>query len=199
MQPNTTHDRPGAGDPVTDVCDFPGVPASVRQAWAWVSGLLADPDTAADAALMTSELFTNAIKFTASCLPGGVVKVIVRTGHEWVRVDVFDEGPVYPCFPVPGGLGLGLVLVRQLAKAVGSDGADKWFTLRTGRAAGTTSDQGAQPSGRQAERITICCYCRKRVYRQKDGTWYHYRNGSTSCRPGEGSDRATPLEIEAGK
>jgi hypothetical protein len=47
-----------------------------------------------------------------------------------------------------------------------------------------------------SKRITICCYCRKRVYRQKDGTWYHYRNGSRSCRPGEGSDKqATPLEI----
>ena len=47
-------------------------------------------------------------------------------------------------------------------------------------------------------RITICCYCRKRICRQKNGEWYHERNASTSCRPGEGSDRrATPLEIEA--
>jgi hypothetical protein len=50
---------------------------------------------------------------------------------------------------------------------------------------------------RQAKRIVICCYCRKRIYRQKNGEWYHERNSSTSCKPGEGSDRrATPVEIE---
>ena len=49
----------------------------------------------------------------------------------------------------------------------------------------------------ETKRITICCDCRKRIYRQKNGEWYHERNGSTSCRPGEGSDRrATPVEIE---
>ena len=48
------------------------------------------------------------------------------------------------------------------------------------------------------ERITICQLCRKRVYRVRNGEWYHERNSSTSCRPGEGSDRrATPLEITA--
>jgi nitrite reductase/ring-hydroxylating ferredoxin subunit len=56
----------------------------------------------------------------------------------------------------------------------------------------------ADTAGRRT--ITICCYCRKRVYRVRNGEWYHERNSSTSCRPGEGSDRrATPLEIEAGK
>lgn len=45
-------------------------------------------------------------------------------------------------------------------------------------------------------RITICGYCRKRVYRQLNGAWYHRRNGSASCYPGQGSDkRAIPLEI----
>ena len=65
------------------------------------------------------------------------------------------------------------------------------------RAAGGASTRGAQPSGQRANRITICCYCRKRIFRIVNGEWYHKRNGSTSCRPGEGSDRrATPLEIE---
>jgi hypothetical protein len=55
-----------------------------------------------------------------------------------------------------------------------------------------------QPSGQRAKHITICQYCRKRVYRQRNGAWYHYGNASMSCRPGEGSDRrAAPLEIEA--
>jgi hypothetical protein len=48
------------------------------------------------------------------------------------------------------------------------------------------------------ERIVICCLCRRRVYRQRNGEWYHLRNGSTACRPGDGNRerRATPLEIE---
>ena len=134
MQLNTTHDRPGTGALTSGVRAFPGRPESVREARAWVSGFLADPAAAADAALMTSELVTNAIRYTASRLPGGEVTVIVQAGRDRVRVDVFDEGPVYPCFRIPGGLGLGLVLVRQLAAACGSEGADKWFVLRAGGA-----------------------------------------------------------------
>jgi len=83
---------------------------------------------------MTSELVTNAIKYTACCLPGGQVLVSVRADEAGIRVHVVDQGPVCPCFPVPGGLGLGLVIVRQLADACGCDGGDKWFALRTGGA-----------------------------------------------------------------
>jgi two-component sensor histidine kinase len=122
--------------PLTSACtrSFAGVPGSVSAARSWVAGFFPDPATAADAALMTSELVTNAIKYTACCLPGGQVLVSVRAVRDGVRVDVTDQRPVYPCFPVPGGLGLGLVIVRQLADACGSDGAGKWFTLRTGGA-----------------------------------------------------------------
>lgn len=50
------------------------------------------------------------------------------------------------------------------------------------------------------KRITICQLCRKRVFQTRNGAWYHRRNGSVSCRPGEGSDRrATPLEIEVNR
>jgi hypothetical protein len=52
-------------------------------------------------------------------------------------------------------------------------------------------------SERAPRRITICQFCRKRVYQTRDGAWYHRGNGSTSCRPGEGSERrALPIEIE---
>lgn len=48
----------------------------------------------------------------------------------------------------------------------------------------------------RTRRITICCYCRKRIYRVRNGEWYHERSASTSCRPGEGSGRrAAPVEI----
>jgi anti-sigma regulatory factor (Ser/Thr protein kinase) len=83
---------------------------------------------------MTSELFTNAVQYSASRLPGGTVSVTVSTGGGQVRVDVIDGGPVPPCFPVPHGLGLGLALVAALADESGADGRDRWFALRTGGA-----------------------------------------------------------------
>jgi hypothetical protein len=44
--------------------------------------------------------------------------------------------------------------------------------------------------------ITICMYCRKRVFQARNGEWYHYRGSSVKCRPGEGSDRrAVPMTI----
>src|SRR5262249_44404504 len=101
-------------DAATCTRAFPGLPESVSAARLWVAGFFPDPAAAADAALMTSELVTNAIKYTACCLPGGEVLVSVRAGQDQVRVDVTDQGSVYPCFPVPSGLALGLVLVRQL-------------------------------------------------------------------------------------
>jgi len=113
---------------------FAGCPESVSAARSWVAGFFPDPATAADAALMTSELVTNAIKYTACCLPGGQVLVRVRTSEAGVRVHVIDQGAVYPCFQVPGGLGLGLVIVRLLADACGCEGGNKWFALCTGGA-----------------------------------------------------------------
>lgn len=45
--------------------------------------------------------------------------------------------------------------------------------------------------------VCICQLCRRRVFRQRNGAWYHRHNGSVACRPGEGSDaRATPLQVE---
>lgn len=49
----------------------------------------------------------------------------------------------------------------------------------------------------KTKRITICQLCRKRVYIQRNGAWYHYRGGSVFCHPGDGTHRkAVPLEIE---
>lgn len=49
-------------------------------------------------------------------------------------------------------------------------------------------------------RIFICCYCRKRIHRQRNGEWYHNHNASVSCRPGQGSERrATPVEIDTSR
>lgn len=59
------------------------------------------------------------------------------------------------------------------------------------------------PTGRAAQfgppalprrRNRQCIHCRRAIYRQRDGSWYHLHNGSTACRPGLGlSDlRAEP-------
>jgi anti-sigma regulatory factor (Ser/Thr protein kinase) len=110
---------------------FAGVPESVSAARVWVASFLPGSPAAYDAALMTSELVTNAISYSASGLPGGVVLVSVSTGSTWIRVDVFDQGDLPASAVVERGLGLGLVLISQLADTFGADDADKWFALRT--------------------------------------------------------------------
>jgi Histidine kinase-like ATPase domain len=113
---------------------FAGRPESVRAARAWVAGFFAGSPAAADAALMVSELFTNAIKYTASRLPGGLVTVKVAAGDGTARVDVIDQGAL-PGTAAAHGLGKGLVIVAQLAELFGADGSDRWFAVRTGGAA----------------------------------------------------------------
>ncbi len=83
---------------------------------------------------MTSELFTNAILYSASRLPGGVVLVSVRTGNTWIRVDVADQGEIPPCLAAPSGLGQGLEIVRQLADVFGAEDGSRWFSLHLGGA-----------------------------------------------------------------
>lgn len=113
----------------TSVRSFAGTPASVSQARAWVASFMPGSPAAHDAALLTSELFTNAILYSASRLPGGVVLVSVRTGSSWIRVDVTDQGEIPPCTAAPPGLGQGLEIVRQLADAFGDEDASRWFSL----------------------------------------------------------------------
>jgi len=113
---------------------FPGLPESVSAARSWVAGFFPVPAAAADAALMTSELVTNAILYSASRLPGGRVTVSVGIDGGALRVDVIDQGGMPPCTTVPCGLGQGLALVAALADASGANGPDRWFALSTGGA-----------------------------------------------------------------
>jgi anti-sigma regulatory factor (Ser/Thr protein kinase) len=113
---------------------FAGCPESVSAARAWVARFVPGSPAADDAALLTSELFTNAILHSVSRLPGGQVTVSVQTSDGMVRVDVVDQGAVVPCLTAPRGLGQGLVLVAALADVFGADGCDRWFALRTGGA-----------------------------------------------------------------
>ncbi len=110
---------------------FPGLPEFVSAARVWVAGFLPGSPAAADAALMTSELVTNAILHSASGLPGGTVTVSVLAVDGCVRVGVTDQGETPGCTAARGGLGMGLVIVSQLADTFGADGTDRWFWLRT--------------------------------------------------------------------
>jgi anti-sigma regulatory factor (Ser/Thr protein kinase) len=122
--------------PVTAACTraFAGRPEFVSAARSWVAGFFPDPAAAADAALMASELFTNAILYSASRLPGGQVTVSVGIAGESLRVDIIDQGEIPLCMAAPRGLGQGLALVAALADASGADGCDRWFALRAGGA-----------------------------------------------------------------
>ena len=113
---------------------FAGCPESVSAARSWVAGFFPSPAAAADAALMTSELFTNAILYSASRLPGGHVTVSVGTGGGSLRVDVIDQGECRPAWPLRAASARAWRWSPQLADASGADGRDRWFALRTGGA-----------------------------------------------------------------
>jgi serine/threonine-protein kinase RsbW len=132
----TVTDTPAGTKPPDVTCTrvFAGCPESASAARLWVAGFFPDPATAADAALMTSELVTNAIQHSASGLPCGHVTVRVQVSDGVVRVDVTDQGEMPPCWPPVHGLGQGLAIVAALADATGADGCARWFALRTGGA-----------------------------------------------------------------
>ena len=125
------------------VCDarvFAGIPESVPTARAWVAGHLPGSPAADDVALMVSELFTNAISYSASGHSGGQVTVGIAVSRGHPRVDVIDQGAdlevskaalcVAAAVAAAHRLGAGLKIVRELADESGADGPDKWFTLR---------------------------------------------------------------------
>ena len=125
---------------VNGVRTFAGVPESVRAARAWVADCLADSPAAADAVLMVSELFTNAVLYSTSGHPGGAVTVSIALGRGVARIHVIDQGghlessraarSVAAAVADAPRLGAGLTIVRELADEFVVDGPDKCFTLR---------------------------------------------------------------------
>ena len=115
---------------------FPGHPAQVAQARRFVQRTLAPDGPAADAALLTSELATNAVRHTASG-QGGTFEIIICQGRATVRIAVADAGsPTVPAPVSPGTLassGRGLALVDALASRwgqhTGPQGRTVWFEL----------------------------------------------------------------------
>jgi len=137
VQLNTAHDRAGTGLAAPAARSFPGIPASVPEARAFVRAQFAGLDDAGvfAAVMCASELFTNAIAYTASRLPGREVLVMVDVGTTWATVHVVNAGEIPPCLRSRGGMGMGLEIIGCLASSSGVNGCDWWFTVPAARAA----------------------------------------------------------------
>jgi hypothetical protein len=115
---------------------FRGDPAQVAHARRFVQRTLAPDGPAADAALLTSELATNAVRHTASG-QGRTFEVIIWQCPAAVRIAVADAGsPSIPAPVSPGTLASssrGLALVDALAwrwgQHTGPQGRTVWFEL----------------------------------------------------------------------
>lgn len=115
---------------------FPGRPGQVAHARYFVRRALAAHGPAGDAALLTSELATNAIQHTASG-QGGTFEIVICRRPAAVRIAVIDAGsPSIPTLTSPDCLnasGRGLALVEALARQWGHQGNQRsrivWFDL----------------------------------------------------------------------
>lgn len=120
--------------------EFRGDPAQVRNARRFTRGYLDSCPSAADTALLTSELATNSILHSRSG-HGGTFHVVI--GHHCpgiIRVAIIDDGSITtPTLADPDpldGNGRGLALVQDIAAQWGHEGDDStrtvWFELRCG-------------------------------------------------------------------
>jgi anti-sigma regulatory factor (Ser/Thr protein kinase) len=121
-----------------------GMPEQVSRARAFVASLADRAGMARDAvdtaALLTSELVTNAMLHTSSGGSQGAVTVAVIDGPDGLMVEVIDDGSPYTGPEVQGdryaSQGHGLFLVEQLASRWGylrdAAGTTVWFELDRG-------------------------------------------------------------------
>jgi serine/threonine-protein kinase RsbW len=119
---------------------FPGRAEEVGQARHFVISALGACAAIEDAALLTSELVTNAICHTATG-SDGAFEVAVQHEGSFVRVEVTDEGSETTPAPVPrsatfGSSGRGLAMVDTIAARWGYQpsgrGRSVWFELSCG-------------------------------------------------------------------
>jgi anti-sigma regulatory factor (Ser/Thr protein kinase) len=148
MRHEADYGRPGSARAVMTAAGVvlgsltvPGLPEHVARARAFVAGLAARTALAADAvdtaALLTSELVTNAMLHTSSGGSQGAVTVVVIDGPDGLMVEVIDDGSPYTGPEVQGdryaSQGHGLFLVEQLAARWGylrdAAGTTVWFEL----------------------------------------------------------------------
>ena len=106
--------------------EFPGRPECLAEARRFACAVLGDCEAAHTVALVADELAGNAIKHTASGLPGGefVLRLVRYANRCVVRVD--DQGgPLTPALRAAGDedeFGRGLSIVDRLSARWGVDG-----------------------------------------------------------------------------
>lgn len=125
---------------------FPGRAEQVAQARLFVLSVLAGRPEAELAAVVVSELSTNAVCHSASGGPDGLFAVTVRCRDDRATISVQDMGSAgEPVILAPGGdgpgeSGRGLMLVAALAKDWGAArnrlGWQVWAELASGSANG---------------------------------------------------------------
>lgn len=130
---------------------FEGAPESVREARRFVLDVVApvDDDLADDAALLASELATNAVIHARTTF-----HVTIHLEPGAIRVEVQDGSTVTArrCrYSATSGTGRGLGMVEDLAEAWGIDEADDgkavWFVLAPRRRAAPDDDISARGAG----------------------------------------------------
>lgn len=126
--------------------EFAGIAESVRDARRFVMRVLAEEhdDLVGDAALLTSELATNAVIHAQTAF-----RVTVARTDDGIRVGVIDGSTTTArrCrYSATSGTGRGLGMVEDMAETWGVevDGAGKrvWFTIRRRNRAGAGDDAG---------------------------------------------------------
>jgi anti-sigma regulatory factor (Ser/Thr protein kinase) len=133
-----------AGVAVLGSMTFPGEPGRVRDARRFVAAMLGDPGATGTAALLTSELVTNAIVHSSSGCRGGSVTIVVTEVAGGIRVEVADAGSdgggpavLHESYAASGH---GLLLVQSLADEWGyvrdEIGTIVWFWLGSSPASG---------------------------------------------------------------
>jgi anti-sigma regulatory factor (Ser/Thr protein kinase) len=113
---------------------FPGTPDQVAAARRWVRAVLAGHPALSDLELITGELISNAVRHTASGLPGGWFHVHLEQDGGSVLVMVCDQGsesaPSLGLCPGPDGEGgRGLMIVGALASRLWEAGGRRSRTV----------------------------------------------------------------------
>ncbi len=132
----------------------PGRPDQVSKARTFVA-VLAGPELADTATLLTSEVVTNAVLHSASARPDGTVTIVVIDAPEGLLVEVIDDGSPEDVPEVKGdryaAQGHGLFLVEQLAAAWGylrdAAGTTVWFRVTAGTEPGPDHAAARDRSG----------------------------------------------------
>jgi len=133
---------PGSARPPRARVTLRATSDQIAEARRFLTGFVADPALAGDAALCLSEVATNAVVHSNSRGAGGRFTVSAQLhGDGVLRIEVEDQGGRWVERAKPEGQRhLGLMIVRELASAWGIEGDGSahrtvWFELRPPRAA----------------------------------------------------------------